>query len=42
MPVILNPADYDKWLDPGVTKPSRLIDLLKPFDAGLMRLLSSE
>jgi len=37
MPVILSPSDYDQWLDPGVTDPSRVGDLLKPFDARLMR-----
>lgn len=37
MPVILSPADYDVWLDPGVTDPANLTDLLKPFDARLMR-----
>jgi Phage integrase family/SOS response associated peptidase (SRAP) len=37
MPVILTPSDYDQWLDPGVTNPSHLADLLKPFDALLMR-----
>ncbi len=38
MPVILNPDDYDLWLDPGVTDPARVADLLKPFDARQMRL----
>ena len=37
MPVILSPADYDVWLGPGVTDPANLTDLLKPFDARLMR-----
>jgi putative SOS response-associated peptidase YedK len=37
MPVILSPGDYDQWLDPGVNNPSRVIDLLKPLDARLMR-----
>jgi putative SOS response-associated peptidase YedK len=37
MPVILKPDDYDLWLDPGMTKVTLLSDLLKPFDAGLMR-----
>jgi len=36
MPVILKPSDYSRWLDPG--DPDRPpIDLLKPFDAELMR-----
>ena len=37
MPVILRPDDYDLWLDPGITNPERVIDLLKPFDAKQMR-----
>ena len=37
MPVILRPEDYDLWHDPGVTDPAKVIDLLKPFDAGLMK-----
>jgi putative SOS response-associated peptidase YedK len=37
MPAILRPADYDQWLDPGVTNSARVADLLKPFDASLMR-----
>ena len=37
MPAILSPADYDQWLDPGVTNSARVLDLLKPFDARLMR-----
>ncbi len=37
MPVILKPDDYARWLDPGVTDPARVTDLLKPFDARLMR-----
>lgn len=36
MPVILSPDDYDLWLDPGVTDPARIADLLKSFDARLM------
>jgi len=38
MPVILDPDDYDRWLDPGICDPSRVADLLKPFDARLMRV----
>jgi putative SOS response-associated peptidase YedK len=38
MPVILNPDDYDRWLDPGICDPSRVADLLRPFDARLMRV----
>jgi putative SOS response-associated peptidase YedK len=37
MPVILSPEDYDLWLDPGVTDPEKVADLLKPFDARKMR-----
>jgi putative SOS response-associated peptidase YedK len=37
MPVILSRADYDNWLDPAVTDPARVADLLKPLDARLMR-----
>jgi putative SOS response-associated peptidase YedK len=37
MPVILNTGDYDRWLDPGITDPSKIDDLLRPFDARLMR-----
>lgn len=37
MPVILKREDYDLWLDPGVTDPGRIVDLLRPFDARLMR-----
>jgi putative SOS response-associated peptidase YedK len=38
MPVILKPDDYDRWLDPGITNPARVADLLKAFDARLMRV----
>src|SRR5262249_2605125 len=37
MPMILSSTDYDQWLDPGVTRPERVADLLRPFDARLMR-----
>jgi putative SOS response-associated peptidase YedK len=37
MPVILSREAYDLWLDPGTTEVDVLSDLLKPFDAGLMR-----
>jgi putative SOS response-associated peptidase YedK len=37
MPVILKRDDYDLWLDPGMTDVEALSDLLKPFDARLMR-----
>jgi putative SOS response-associated peptidase YedK len=36
MPVILDPRDYDRWMEPG--DPGRLpVDLLRPFDAKKMR-----
>ena len=38
MPAILNPEEYDLWLDPGVTDPARVADLLKPFNAREMRV----
>lgn len=38
MPVILSPDDYDAWLDPGENDPAHVADLLKPFDARLMRV----
>ena len=34
---MLRPADYDLWLDPGITDPRRVADCLGPFDAGLMK-----
>ena len=37
MPVILDPDAYDVWLDPGTTNVSAASELLKPFDARLMR-----
>ena len=38
MPVIVRPEDYELWLDPGMTDPARLADVLKPFDSRLMRM----
>jgi putative SOS response-associated peptidase YedK len=35
MPMILDPADYDRWLDRGVGAGG-VTDLLKPYDAGRM------
>jgi putative SOS response-associated peptidase YedK len=36
MPVILKPADYERWLDPG--EPAQLpVELLRPFPAEEMR-----
>ena len=37
MPVILHPDSYDLWLDPGMTNPQVISELLKPYDARLMR-----
>lgn len=37
MPVILEPDTYDLWLDPGMRDMRVVSDLLKPFDAQLMR-----
>ena len=37
MPVILHPASYDLWLDPGMQNVSAISELLKPYDARLMR-----
>jgi putative SOS response-associated peptidase YedK len=37
MPVILDPEDYDLWLDPRFTKIAELAALLKPYPAGAMR-----
>jgi putative SOS response-associated peptidase YedK len=37
MPVILHPDSYDVWLDPGMTDVQVVSELLKPYDARLMR-----
>ncbi len=37
MPVILDPENYEVWLDPGMRSTDAASDLLKPFDARLMR-----
>jgi putative SOS response-associated peptidase YedK len=37
MPVILNPDSYDVWLDPGFADAAAVSELLKPYDARLMR-----
>lgn len=37
MPVILDPADYDMWLDPARQDPEELLPLLKQFPAGRMQ-----
>ena len=37
MPVILHPDNYDLWLDPGFTNVTAVSEMLKPYDARLMR-----
>jgi putative SOS response-associated peptidase YedK len=37
MPVILDPDSYDLWLDPGMRDVGAASELLKPYDARLMR-----
>jgi putative SOS response-associated peptidase YedK len=37
MPVILDPDAYDLWLDPGMNDVSAASELLKPYDARMMR-----
>jgi putative SOS response-associated peptidase YedK len=37
MPVIVAPDKYDLWLDPDVTDFEAIRDILKPYDANLMR-----
>jgi putative SOS response-associated peptidase YedK len=37
MPVILDPDNYELWLDPGMTKVEAVSDLLKPCEARLLR-----
>ena len=37
MPVILDPDAYDVWLDPGMTNVAAASELLKPYEARLMR-----
>jgi putative SOS response-associated peptidase YedK len=37
MPVILDRDSYDLWLDPGLQNVTAISELLKPFDALLMR-----
>ena len=34
---ILDPDSYDLWLDPGMQNAEVVTELLKPYDAGLMR-----
>jgi putative SOS response-associated peptidase YedK len=37
MPVILDPDSYDLWLDPAMQNVTAISDLLKPYDARVMR-----
>ena len=37
MPVILRPDSYDMWLDPRMQNLAAVSELLKPYDAALMR-----
>jgi putative SOS response-associated peptidase YedK len=37
MPVILDPDNYDLWLDPGMTNIEAVSEMLKPFDARQMK-----
>src|SRR5438132_861988 len=37
MPVIVTPDKYDVWLDPDVNDFGTIRDILKPYDANLMR-----
>ena len=37
MPVILDRDSYDLWLDPGMQNVAVISELLKPYDARLMR-----
>lgn len=37
MPVILDPSDYDVWLDPGMRNLDAVSGMLKPYDARMMR-----
>ena len=37
MPAILNPDSYDLWLDPGMQSVAVISEVLKPYDARVMR-----
>jgi putative SOS response-associated peptidase YedK len=37
MPVILDPDNYNLWLDPGMANVEAVSEMLKPFDARLMK-----
>jgi putative SOS response-associated peptidase YedK len=40
MPVIVDPADYGRWLDRDQQDPKGVVDLLKPFPAERMQLVA--
>jgi putative SOS response-associated peptidase YedK len=37
MPAILDPDDYERWLDPGINTSEIVLDCLRAFDARPMR-----
>jgi putative SOS response-associated peptidase YedK len=37
MPVIIDPDSYDLWLDPGMNSAEAASEMLKPYDARMMR-----
>ena len=37
MPLILDPDNHDLWLDPGMKDVTTASELLRPYDARLMR-----
>jgi putative SOS response-associated peptidase YedK len=37
MPVILDPSNYDVWLDPGFSDTTAVSELLRPYAARMMR-----
>jgi putative SOS response-associated peptidase YedK len=39
MPVILDPADYDRWLDPTIQDPAQVQPLLVPYPAERMQVV---
>ena len=39
MPVILQPQDYDEWLDSSVQKADPLLHLMRPFDGAAMQAI---
>ena len=40
MPVILDPQDFDEWLDPGLQKGDTLLHLMRPFSSAQMRAVA--